>query len=145
MSCYNCEHEFKENEGRYRHSDGMLCVECENNIENLKLTSNETLFKKDSPISFLKNEELQKYGINGDLLQQYATLTDNLKFFTTIEVGKPDMNIVCNLVTKKESLLKELFANANLPYTLLSTDLTAQKFLHLVNEWTEDKIKCTAN
>ena len=63
----------------------------------------------------------------------------------SVTIRKPDLNIVCNIVSKKESLLKELFANANLSYTSLCTDLDAQTFLQLVNEWTEGKIKCTAN
>ena len=144
MSCFNCQHEFKENEGRYCHSDGMLCKKCEANIEKLNLVPDETLFEKNSPVLFLENEELGKYTIDGDLLQTYTNLIENLKFFTTITIGKPDMNIICNIMRKKELLLKELFANANLSYTLMGTDPNAKKFLELINEWTEGTIKCPA-
>lgn len=145
MSCINCQHEFKENEGRFSHSDGMLCKVCESNIKNLNLIHNETLFEKDSHISFLENEELGKYTINGELLSKYATVNNHLKFFTTIAIGQPDMHIINNIIRKKELILRDLFANANLSYDLMGADSESNKFLELINEWIEGTIKCSVN
>ncbi len=145
MSCYNCQHEFEENEGRYCHSDGMLCNTCEKNIKEIKLESNKTLFEKDVKISFLENQELGKYTINGELLSKYASTINHLKFFTTIAIGKPDMFIVDNIISKKELILRDLFVNANVSYDSMGIDSDAREFLELLHEWTEDTIKCTVN
>ena len=144
MSCFNCQHEFKENEGRYSHSDGMLCKKCEENIEKLNLVPNETLFEKGTNISFLENQELGKYTVDGKLLAKYVSATNYLKFFTTITIGKPDMFIIDNIIRQKELIKKELFTNVNLPYNLTGVDSNAKKFLELINEWTEGTIKCPA-
>ena len=143
MSCKVCTHEFKEDEGRFNHSDGMLCQKCEKNIEKLNLVQNQTLFKKHSRILFSENEELGKYRINGELLSKYANATNHLKFFTTIAIGKPDMFIVNNIIRKKELILRDLFENANLPFDSTGSNSNARKFLELVNEWADGALKCS--
>jgi hypothetical protein len=143
MSCICCTHEFKENEGRFNHSDGMLCEECENNIDKLNLESNQTLFDKDSHISFSENEELGTYTVNGELLSKYANVTNHLKFFTTIALGKPDIFVINNILRKKELILRDLFVNVNLPFDLSGSDLEAHKFIELINEWAEGALKCS--
>ncbi len=143
MSCSVCKHEFKENEGRYNHSDGILCQKCEENIDKLNLVQNQTLFEKNTPFLFSENEEVGKYRVNGELLSKYASAINHLKFFTTIAIGKPDMDIINNIISKKESILRDLFASANLPFDLTGSDLQARKFLELLNEWTDGIIKCS--
>jgi hypothetical protein len=144
MNCKNCDHEFAENEGRFNHSDGMLCQKCEDNIDDINLPIHEETLQKKYSTSFLEKQQLGKYTIDGDLLQKYVDLDSNLKFFTTIALGTPDMGIVCNIMRGKESLLRQLFASVNLSYTLMGTDTDAQKFLQLVDDWTKNTIKCTA-
>lgn len=145
MNCFNCTHEFKENEGRYNHSDGILCVKCEKNIGEIKLVTDESLFQNNSKFSFLENEQLGKYSVNGELLAKYASVTSDLKFFTTITIGHPDIFIVNNIIRGKELILKELFANVNLPYNLTGVDSNAREFLKLLDEWIRGTIKCTAS
>jgi len=144
MNCFNCDHEFEENEGRYNHSDGLLCKNCEENIDDINLPIHQEILQNKFSTAFLEKQQLGKYTIDGNLLQKYADLNSNLKFFTTIAIGAPDMGIVCNILREKESVLMQLFANANLLYTLMSTDSNAQKFLQLVEDWPENNIKCLA-
>ena len=145
MNCFNCKHAFIENEGRYNHSDGMLCEKCEKNIGEIKLVTDESLFQNKSKFSILENEQLGKYSVDGELLAKYASAIRYLKFFTAIAIGKPDIFIINNIIREKELVLKELFANVNLSYDSAGMDSTEQKFLELVNDWVTLTVKCAAN
>lgn len=149
MSCTSCNHTFKENEGRYNHSDGSLCSECESNIDSIvikkkNITHNFSI-ERYSEILLSPTEKIGKYIISGKLLLDYVQAVDQCIHLTQMSWGIPDIIIIQHALSKREKSLQKIFECINLPYTLSLNKPKSQKFLKLLDEWLQEIISHKIN